>query len=136
MDDKWYYGRRRDPGAARARAGRDTRCDGGRGRTIPGGRSPFGAGAQRLASRPIAGLDPAATRHRAGIEGLAADRAIGIGPGERPGASRRLRHVGGIERLAVEPSGTMPAASGAGIDGAAIRLGLGAAGTSRAGASS
>jgi len=32
-------------------------------------------------SRPIAGLDAGAARHRAGIEGLAAERATGIGPG-------------------------------------------------------
>jgi len=33
------------------------------------------------ATRPIAGLDAGAARHRAGIEGLAADRTTGIGPG-------------------------------------------------------
>jgi hypothetical protein len=49
----------------------------------------------------VAGGSPAsAAVGGAGIEGLAADRATGIGPGAA--ARRGARHVGGIERLAVE----------------------------------
>jgi hypothetical protein len=46
----------------------------------------------------LAGLDLGAARHRAGIEGLAAERSTGIGPGA---AARR-----------VEGRGTSPASSG------------------------
>jgi hypothetical protein len=48
--------------------------------------------ASRFAVERLAGLDPGAARHRAGIEGLAADRTTGIGSGA---AARE-----GIERLA------------------------------------
>jgi hypothetical protein len=67
---------------------------------------------ERLAG--LAGLDPGAARHRAGIEGLAAERTTGIGPGAAHGASRAsrpiagldagaARHRAGIERLAPRP---------------------------------
>jgi len=83
---------------------------------------------QSRTSRPIAGLDTGAARHRAGIEGLAAERATGIGPaaaarcveglaadratGIGPGAA--ARH--GIERFAVERLAGL-----AGLDAGAAR---------------
>jgi hypothetical protein len=48
----------------------------------------------------LAGLDAGAARHRAGIEGLAAERATGIGPAQR-------RHVEGRD--------TPPASSASGV---------------------
>jgi len=48
---------------------------------------------ERLAG--LAGLDAGAARHRGGIEGLAADRATGIGPGA---AARRIEGLAADRR--------------------------------------
>jgi hypothetical protein len=85
------------------------------------------ASIERLAERlaGLAGLDPGCARPRGGIEGLAADRATGIGPagaarhieglaadrttGDGPGASRASRPIAGLDagaarhRLAPRP---------------------------------
>jgi hypothetical protein len=45
------------------------------------------SGGRTAAVERLAGLDPGAARHHAGIKGLAADRATGVGPGA---AARRI----------------------------------------------
>jgi hypothetical protein len=79
-----------DPGAARPRAGikglaADRTTGNGPGaaaRHVEGrGTSPASSGARWSASRGSPGFDAGAARNHAGIEGLAADRTTGNGPG-------------------------------------------------------
>jgi len=74
------------------------------------------------ASRPIAGLDAGAACHRGGIEGLAAERATGIGPGAAArhvegrdtGATFKVTFTG-VANINIDDASVSLTASGSGL---------------------
>jgi len=80
MGDNGATTGRGEPGAACAREGRVTRCDGGRGRTTPGGRSPSGR-APSGSPRNRSPVDAGGARPRAGSRGPRGRARYRHGPG-------------------------------------------------------
>jgi hypothetical protein len=102
MGDNGATTGRGEPGATRAREGRVTRCDSGRGRTTPGGRSPSGpapSGSPRNRSPALMLAPLAPCRHR-GPRGPAPGFQ---GPRGRARRRHRSYSSGGARRRARRP---------------------------------